>query len=716
MAKKVLFLILLDIAIVIAACQESPSLNVVGLTNIEFSADGGNTEVTFSANRDWTISWSDAWLSVFPSMGKASDGPITVTVHSNPNTTDEARTAEVTIKMAEFTQSITVRQSASQDELVITGEAFDVMAYSVTLIGYANLPFEIGDAEVGIIYDKKQSFEDGNKIVATGLDSNNMFTVTVPGLKPNTTYYYKAYVQNGMATKYGAVKSFTTKEVGGGVDLGLPSGLKWATCNLGADTPEEYGDYFAWGETEPYYTAGHSQDNPCRDWKDGKAAGYNWESYQWCNGSSNQLAKYNYDSSYGIVDNMTTFSDYGYADDAARQVLGGSWRTPTDADWTELRNNCTWIWTDQKGVNGYLVSGSNGNTIFLPASGSGSWDYFGHYGIGSHGSYWSSSLSAVEPFQAYGVRTAYTNSVERSWANRCCGLSIRPVSGMSVDKISMNMSVGKTLSIASTVLPSYATGKTVIWSSSDKAVAEVNEEGFVTAVGEGTATITATAYYDGVKTAVCIITVTTSTTGSDWVDLGLPSGLKWATCNLGANVPEEYGDYFAWGETEPYYDSLDPLVWKSGKENGYDWASYKWRSGSSGYLRDSKYDDKKKTEFSDYEYEDDAARQILGGTWRTPTYYDWDELIDNCTWTWQTLNGVKGYLVTGRNGKTIFFPAAGLWSNVYIGAALFGRYMSSSLNADDMYRNRNVSFSADSYYRDNNTLRWSGYSVRPVLE
>ena len=110
------------------------------------------------------------------------------------------------------------------DELTITGEALNVTDYSATLTGYANLPFELGDAEGGIMYDKQQSFEDARKVAATGLDGNNKFTVSVTGLEPSTTYYYKSYVQNGMAVKYGAVKSFTTKEStipAGAVDLGI---------------------------------------------------------------------------------------------------------------------------------------------------------------------------------------------------------------------------------------------------------------------------------------------------------------------------------------------------------------------------------------------------------------------------------------------------------------------------------------------------------------
>lgn len=204
------------------------------------------------------------------------------------------------------------------------------------------------------------------------------------------------------------------------VDLGLPSGLKWATMNVGATTPEDYGDYFAWGETEPYYTAGHSQDHPCSSWKTGKT-GYNWESYKWCNGSSSTLTKYCTDSSYGTVDNKTTLE---LADDAARVNWGGSWRMPTKAEQDELRNNCTWTWTTQNGVRGYKVEGNNGNSIFLPAAGFRGSESL--YGAGSNGYYGSSALFSSYSDDAY-VLSFDSSLVDWGSSIRRFGRSVRAV-------------------------------------------------------------------------------------------------------------------------------------------------------------------------------------------------------------------------------------------------------------------------------------------------
>ena len=241
------------------------------------------------------------------------------------------------------------------------------------------------------------------------------FTCNLTGLQANTTYYVRAYATNEVGTAYGEEVSFTTQEQSSTpnngtengyayVDLGLS--VKWATCNVGANNPEDYGSYFAWGETTTKST-------------------YNWSTYKWCNGSETTLTKYNTKSSNGAVDNKTQLE---LSDDAARANWGGSWRMPTDAEWTELREQCTWTWTTQNGVNGYKVtskkSGYTNNSIFLPAAGYriGS-DLIG---AGSRGNDWSSSLYTDSPSGAWDV-LFYSDNVLKYGSNRYYGFSVRPV-------------------------------------------------------------------------------------------------------------------------------------------------------------------------------------------------------------------------------------------------------------------------------------------------
>lgn len=186
------------------------------------------------------------------------------------------------------------------------------------------------------------------------------------------------------------------------VDLGLPSGTLWATMNIGATNPEDNGDYFAWGETAP---------------KDV----YIWETYQWCNDSYKTLTKYNTDSLMGTVDNRTELLP---ADDAAFVNWGPLWRIPTEAQQTELIENCSWQWTTSNGVNGYLVTGPNGNTMFLPATGCRSDSTL--YYAGQEGEYWSRTMPMTAPYYADGM-SFDASGVYWIYGTHCSGYAIRAV-------------------------------------------------------------------------------------------------------------------------------------------------------------------------------------------------------------------------------------------------------------------------------------------------
>ena len=235
------------------------------------------------------------------------------------------------------------------------------------------------------------------------------------------------YVPKGRADAYkaaGAWKQYADRifEIGTpmAVDMGLS--VKWASFNLGASKPEEYGDYYAWGETEPYY----SSLDPLV-WKGGKEAGYAWSSYKWCMGDEYTMTKYCSSSDFGFNGFTDTKTVLDPEDDVAHVNLGGNWRMPTDSEWTELMENCTWTWTTQNGVNGRLVTSGNGNSIFLPAAGYRSDTSLDS--VGSYGRYWSSSLSTGMPRYAWGLYFyyGYSDLVFRSDDYRLLGHSIRPV-------------------------------------------------------------------------------------------------------------------------------------------------------------------------------------------------------------------------------------------------------------------------------------------------
>ena len=181
------------------------------------------------------------------------------------------------------------------------------------------------------------------------------------------------------------------------VDLDLPSGLLWATRNVGATSPEDYGDYFAWGETQTkeFYT---------------------WSNYRYSNGDYDQITKYCNNSAYGyngFTDGLTTLQP---GDDAATANYGG--RTPTQAEWQELIDNTTSQWTTINGVNGRCLTGSNGNSLFLPAS-----ERF----HSRDGRYWSSSLCTE--LTRYARRFSFFSDIQRVYSNgdRSDGYTVRAV-------------------------------------------------------------------------------------------------------------------------------------------------------------------------------------------------------------------------------------------------------------------------------------------------
>ena len=380
------------------------------------------------------------------------------------------------------------------------------------------------------------------------------------------------------------------------IDLGLPSGVLWSCCNVGASTPEGYGGYYAWGETEEKEV-------------------YDWSTYTHCDGID--------DTCHDIGDNIA-----GTEYDVAHVKWGGSWTLPSKDQIQELIDNCTSTWITQQGINGALFTGPNGATLFLPAAGRHIEDL---EDVGTDGYYWSSSCAPSED-DAQDLEDAFAlnfyyypgyYSCECEDKDRDNGRSVRPV-----------------------VTPEKP--------KDDCPVAEA-------------------------------------------IDLGLPSGTRWASWNVGASAPEEYGGYYAWGETE--------------EKEYYDWTTYKYCNGSWNTM--TKYFTDGYTKLLP---EDDAATANWGAPWHMPTREQRDELIENCTIEGTQLSGVNGVLVTGPNGNTIFLPAAGVREKGDIKSeGSLGNCFSSSLDpgyptgAEALYY-----FSIGFWYTSPNN-RCYGLSVRAVF-
>lgn len=481
----------------------------------------------------------------------------------------------------------------------------------------------------------------------------------------------------------------------GCVDLGLPSGTLWATCNVGADTPQDYGQYFAWGELQPKNT-------------------YNWGTYIYCNNTATTMTKYCSDSSYGLdgfTDNLTELES---RDDVATASWGTNWQMPSFAQFRELldEENTTTTWTTCEGVYGRLIRSKRyGSSIFLPATGYYYDSSLSSVGVG--GNYWSRTSS-------YGNSAYAMYLTERGMGTdfrmRSFGYTVRPVfkpyvpvSGIILSRTELNLDWEYGDTLRAIVLPEDASVTDVTWESSNERVVRVHplEDNVVQveALYPGTCTITCRATDGSGAYAECQVTVEKLhdvVDGHVWVDLELPSGTLWASCNLGANSPEDVGYHFAWGETAP--------------KNDYTIDTYKYHDGSS-YTKYNKTDG-----MTELLPEDDAAIAQWGSLWLTPSIAQLQELYNSeyTTTEWASINGRTGRLITSKqNGKSIFLPAAGYYDGTTLAILNgYGYYLSRSLYSDSWGYHYGDAAYLGFYEGDigmKNQYRHYGRSVRPVF-
>ncbi len=455
------------------------------------------------------------------------------------------------------------------------------------------------------------------------------------------------------------------------VDLGLS--VKWATCNVGASSPSDYGYYFAWGEvcTKTEYTNKNS-------------------------------VTYN-----KTMDDIAGNSTY----DAARHNWGGKWRLPTKVEYQELVDNCRWNWIELDGVKGYKVtSKKNGASIFLPAAG---WQSISSlYYADELCYYWSSTPDESTAQGAYG-QFFYMGDYRVGSHDRGYGHNVRPVSDFNLNLT--NATTGEateepnaafvdnadeeseTTKFYVTTTPADATvtidgnsvGKTPIKGrdvTKGSHSIKINKDGYETYIAKVTFGEDPVVVNETLKEKPRPNTGTHN--GHEYVDLGL--SVKWATCNVGASSPVDYGNYYAWGEVRTKTEYTEDNSLTNNRSMGDI-------SGNSTY---------------------DAARYNWGGKWRLPSEDECNELAYNCTWSWATQGGHNGYKVTSkRNGASIFLPATGC----RMGYSLkheddySGFYWSSKPDESD-------SWYAYSLYTNSSTagtaysLRYCGRTVRPVLD
>lgn len=509
-----------------------------------------------------------------------------------------------------------------------------------------------------IVSETDVNLEAGDLRPCLEISSDGSFSTVADGLKPGTNYYYAACFVHEGKQYFGETKSFCTQDIelteGEYIDLGMD--VLWASCNLGSDTPEGSGKYYGWG-------------NP--------------------SGNSN------------IKKTFKTISGTGY--DAAFYSLGNGYRIPTKDEWSKLLQECTWEWTSYKGVNGYKVTGTNGNSIFLPTIGY-DWSTNGYYYVGTQDSY-------VYNYTAQRITLSESKHIFENNMSQAI-FSIRPVkdervyceTSREVSNITTNSAY-----VTGLIKASIEITERGIWYG--EAEYPHPEEGMMQKMEGGEETIAVTlsglssqtVYYYATYAKVGELTYFgqvekfTTEKGSEIsteqiVDLGL--SVNWAGYNIGANSPDEYGEYYAWGEV-------------TNKEN-YTEESYLYYDKE--YINIGQ-------EISTTQY--DVARFKWGESWRMPTQQEFQELIEKCTWESMTYNGIEGRKITGPNGKSIFIPLAGFRKDTNFSSVQYdGYYWSGTYypEAETHAALLEIHGSFNSPGRIFYSYRVNGYPVRAVSE
>ena len=698
-----------------ARCEVKVASKVIHVTGIALDktslsmTEGEEQKLTVTITPENATDKSVVWKSGNEAVATVSDGVVRA-----------LRAGTATIQATTVDGSKTTNCNVSVDVAMgtVTLTASHITCRGADLAGKANLPQTAGtDLVFGILYSTSSGvlFGKAENLEATVFDSEYNFSCTTPVLEPETTYYYRSYISQKGEIMYGEVKSFTTLPVSSMIQTGeatdihpktaiLSASLDLTDCNYSV---VEYGFEMKQNDSE-------------------------YEMYK-----ANNLLGENYSRLFDALKSHVEYIYRAYVSLDGRTYYGEECSFTTTSVTASITAEATDIKCKTATITGKLtiesvgsfsmsailyystmetsVAGlkSNGipKTLTLDSDGAYSVDLTS---LIANTKYYYAVLSSVDDIpQQSEVKDFTTNAIVASITAETFGTSCNTATIIGKLLVASEGTFHKLATLY------YSTTATTV--EQLKTIA-TKERLYLQSDGSFSASLISlasdTKYYyvvlssvDDAKQQTEVKTFTTSEPVfcGNAVDLGL--SVKWADCNIGASCPEDYGEYYAWGETEP--------------KSSYRWETYKWCECSENNMMLTKYCVNSEIGVADnrriLELTDDVAHVRLGGNWRMPTYDDWDNLLNGCSWTW-TRNfhgtGISGYIITSRRSgytdKSIFLPAAGYLSGeVQCGPG--GYYWAASLDSNNSDKAHFFLF--DSSFRDRGTyLRDYGMSVRPVSD
>lgn len=560
--KKISILLLVIVA-ALASCKKVPEVNLKYVDVERDLITVGTTTATIQCDYEYIATLKKAYLYYGEgtdtiNMSVAEMSVVQKTLYVELSDLKENTTYSYYYEFANGFNSMKSASKAFKTEgsgititlpTVVTADVIEITSNSAKTGGEVT---NDGGAEVterGICWSTSANPTLNDSHVAAGTGTG-AFTAMMSSLEANTTYHVRAYATNEKGTAYGLDRDFVTNSGGGGydcdyVDLGLPSGTLWATCNVGANAPEEYGDYFAWGETEPKSL-------------------YDWSTYKYCHGDRNSMTKYCNMPDYGyngFTDELTLLEAN---DDAATVNWGNEWCMPTADQWRELYNFTTTLWSIQNEVQGLLFMANNGNSLFLPAAG-----HYAEVGLclaGINGVYGSNQLYTDDPSDNRCIQIGESNIYYgNEMTLRSNGLSVRAVRKTNTPTPPGNVPEGAIKGLF-TINENgdqvyFSQGNLQYQASTNTWRFAEHQYSFVGGVDYQTGVDCGNVYENGVKCDNSLL----SSSYDGWIDL-----FGWGTSgyNHGANCYEpwstsQYGsDYFAYGiATCNLYDQTGQADW-----------------------------------------------------------------------------------------------------------------------------------------------------------